>query len=159
MELSSPPPSDRMIRSRVRSWARRSAREVTPTEKSPVAPLEVSVLLTGESGCGKSQLAWVIHHNGPRASRPLVELNCAALPESLVESELFGAVRGAHSTATGPVQGKVAAAAGGTLFLDEVGELPLAAQAKLLQLLQAKTYYPLGSSRPVHAARRWGQSA
>jgi Nif-specific regulatory protein len=116
-----------------------------------VAPLDVSVLLTGESGTGKSQLAQVIHRNGPRASGPFVELNCAALPETLLESELFGAREGAHSTARRALPGKVAAAEGGTLLLDEVSELPPAAQAKLLQLLQSKQYYPLGASEPVRA--------
>lgn len=116
-----------------------------------VAPLNVTVLLTGDSGTGKSQLARIIHDNSPRAGQPFVELNCAALPETLVESELFGAVAGAHSTATRKLDGKVAAADKGTLFLDEIGELSLATQAKLLQLLQAKTYYPLGSPKAVLA--------
>jgi len=116
-----------------------------------VAPLDVSVLLTGESGTGKSQIARVIHDNGPRARQPFIELNCAALPEALVESELFGAHAGAHSTATRKVDGKVSAADGGTLFLDEVGDLALPAQAKLLQLLQSKEYYPLGATKAVQA--------
>ena len=116
-----------------------------------VAPLDVSVLLTGESGTGKSQLARVIHDNGPRAGQPFVELNCAALPESLIESELFGALPGAHSTAARKLEGKVAAAEHGTLLLDEVGELSPVAQAKLLQLLQSKEYYPLGANKAVRA--------
>ncbi len=116
-----------------------------------VAPLDVSVLLTGESGTGKSQIARVIHDNGPRAGQPFVELNCAALPETLLESELFGALPGAHSTATRRIEGKVAAAERGTLFLDEVADLSLAAQAKLLQLLQSKQYYPLGAVQAVQA--------
>jgi Nif-specific regulatory protein len=120
-------------------------------EVSLVAPLDVNVLLTGESGTGKSQIARVIHESGSRASKPMVELNCAALPETLVESELFGAHAGGHSTATVAVTGKVAAAEGGTLLLDEIGELPLAAQSKLLQLLQTKRYYPLGASQPETA--------
>jgi Nif-specific regulatory protein len=116
-----------------------------------VAPLDVNVLLSGESGTGKSQLARLIHENGPRAGRPFIEVNCGALPENLVESELFGALQGAHSTATRRMDGKVAAAENGTLFLDEVGDLCLAAQAKLLQLLQSKQYYPLGSPKPIQA--------
>ena len=116
-----------------------------------VAPLDVSVLLTGDSGTGKSQLARVIHENGRRASHPFVALNCATLPEALVESELFGAMPGAHSTATKKIDGKVAGADHGTLFLDEVGDLSAPAQAKLLQLLHAKEYYPLGATKPVRA--------
>ena len=115
------------------------------------APLDVNVLLTGESGTGKSQLARAIHENGPRASGPFVELNCAAVPATLVESELFGARKGAHSEARADRPGKVAAAENGTLFLDEVAELPLDAQAKLLQLLQSRSYYPLGANDPVEA--------
>jgi len=116
-----------------------------------IAPLDVSVLLTGESGTGKSQLARVIHENSPRAGQPFVDINCGALPETLLESELFGALPGAHSTATRRMEGKVAAADRGTLFLDEVADLSLAAQAKLLQLLQSKQYYPLGATKPVNA--------
>ncbi len=116
-----------------------------------VAPLEVSVLLTGDSGTGKSQLARVIHQSGPRARGPFVEINCAALPDTLLESELFGALPGSHSTATRRIEGKVAAAEGGTLFLDDVGDLSPTSQAKLLQLLQSKQYYPLGSPKPVKA--------
>jgi transcriptional regulator with GAF, ATPase, and Fis domain len=115
------------------------------------APLDVTVLLTGPSGTGKTQLARVLHESGPRARKPFVELNCAALPETLLESELFGAMPGAHSTASRKIEGKVAAAEGGTLFLDEIGELALSAQSKLLQLLQSKEYYPLGATRPVRA--------
>ena len=120
-------------------------------EVSLVAPLDVNVLLTGETGTGKSQIARVIHESGSRAGKPMVELNCAALPETLVENELFGARVGAHSTASTPITGKVAAAEGGTLLLDEIGELPLSAQSKLLQLLQTKQYYPLGASEPETA--------
>ena len=116
-----------------------------------VAPLDITVLLTGESGTGKSQLARVIHDNGPRAAQAFVEVNCGALPENLIESELFGAMPGAHSTATRRIDGKVAAADRGTLFLDEVGDLSVTAQTKLLQLLQSQIYYPLGSARPIKA--------
>jgi Nif-specific regulatory protein len=116
-----------------------------------VARFDVSVLLTGPSGTGKTALARAIHDNSTRADKPFVELNCAALPEALVESELFGAVQGAHSTATKKLPGKLLAAKGGTLFLDEIGELPLLAQSKLLQFLNSKTYYPLGSNTPEEA--------
>ncbi len=115
------------------------------------APLDVSVLLTGPSGSGKSLLARAIHANSRRSTGAFVELNCAALPENLIESELFGALAGSHSEARRNQPGKVAAAEGGTLFLDEIGEVPYAAQAKLLQLLHAKQYYPLGSPQPVQA--------
>jgi Nif-specific regulatory protein len=115
------------------------------------APLDVNVLLLGESGTGKSQLARAIHDNGPRAAGPFVELNCAAIPTTLLESELFGARAGAHAEARRERPGKVAAAEGGTLFLDEVAELPLDSQAKLLQLLQSRSYFPLGAAQPVRA--------
>lgn len=116
-----------------------------------VSPLDVTVLLSGHSGTGKSLVARVIHENSARRSGRFVEVNCAALPEHLVESELFGALAGAHSTAMRRIDGKVTAAERGTLLLDEVTELPLAAQAKLLQLLQSRSYYPLGASRPLPA--------
>ncbi|TMQ08109.1 MAG: sigma-54-dependent Fis family transcriptional regulator [Deltaproteobacteria bacterium] len=111
------------------------------------APLDVHVLMTGPSGVGKTMLANAIHRASRRRSGPFVEINCATLPEALLENELFGAEPGAHSAATrNAVKGKVEAAEGGTLFLDEIAELEPGAQTKLLQLLQSKTYYRLGGT-------------
>jgi Nif-specific regulatory protein len=119
-----------------------------------VAPLPIDVLLTGPTGSGKTAVARVIAQNSAWAAGAFVELNCSAIPEGLAESELFGAEKGAHSTATHRIEGKISAAEGGTLFLDEVGDLPLAVQAKLLQFLQEKTYRPLGSNDLRHANLR-----
>ena len=107
----------------------------------------LTVLLTGETGVGKELVAQALHAASPRAARPLISLNCAALPETLVESELFGHVRGAFSGAVADRRGKFELADGGTLFLDEVGELPLAVQAKLLRVLQGGQLQRLGSDR------------
>ena len=120
-------------------------------QAAQVAPHNVTVLITGPCGTGKTQLARVIHENSRRHGRPFIEVNCAALPEALIENELFGAEPGAHSTATRKIEGKVTAAEGGTLFLDEIGELTLGAQATLLRLLQSKEYSPLGSTRTFAA--------
>ncbi|MFY2558342.1 sigma 54-interacting transcriptional regulator [Corallococcus terminator] len=114
------------------------------------APLDVSVLVSGPSGTGKTQLAQALHENSKRKAGPFMELNCAAIPEGLIESELFGALPGAFPGARRTV-GKVEAAEGGTLFLDEIAEIPLAAQGKLLQLLQSKQYYALASPRLAKA--------
>ncbi|HEY3047225.1 MAG TPA: nitric oxide reductase transcriptional regulator NorR [Polaromonas sp.] len=108
---------------------------------------ELTVLITGETGVGKELVAQALHAASPRAARPLISLNCAALPETLVESELFGHVRGAFSGAVTDRRGKFELADGGTLFLDEVGELSLAVQAKLLRVLQNGQLQRLGSDR------------
>jgi Nif-specific regulatory protein len=112
-----------------------------------VARLDVTVLITGETGTGKSQVARTIHNNSKRAGRPFVAVNCAAIPENLIASELFGARKGAFSSALRDIEGRVSAARGGTLLLDEIGELSLPAQAMLLQFLQTKEYAPLGESQ------------
>jgi len=111
----------------------------------------LTVLLTGETGVGKELVAQALHAASPRAARPLVVINCAALPETLVESELFGHVRGAFSGAVAERRGKFEMADGGTLFLDEVGELPLPVQAKLLRVLQGGQLQRLGSDREHRA--------
>ena len=116
-------------------------------EISVVGNSLLTVLLTGETGVGKELVAHALHAASPRASRPLISLNCAALPESLLESELFGHIRGAFSGAVADRRGKFELADGGTLFLDEIGELSLAAQAKLLRVLQGGQLQRLGSDR------------
>ena len=111
-----------------------------------VAGTDATVLLLGESGTGKSQLARVIHYQSKRAAAPFVEVHCAALPETLLEGELFGHEKGAFTGATQRKPGHLAAADGGTLFLDEIGEITPATQVKLLRFLQERTYVPLGST-------------
>ncbi len=116
-------------------------------EIAVVAGSDLSVLISGETGVGKELVAQAIHSASPRARQPLISLNCAALPDTLVESELFGHVRGAFSGAVSERRGKFELADGGTLFLDEVGELPLAVQAKLLRVLQSGQLQRVGSDR------------
>ena len=112
-----------------------------------VAETDSTVLITGESGTGKEVIARALHYNSPRADRPLVTVNCGAIPEELLESELFGHVRGAFTNAVAHREGRFAAADGGTIFLDEIGDMSPNLQVKLLRVLQEKTFEPVGSSR------------
>lgn len=112
-----------------------------------VAPLNTTVLIHGESGTGKELVARALHEQSPRRQAPLISVNCAAIPESLIESELFGNEKGAFTGAQQLRKGLVEAADGGSLFLDEIGELPLDAQARLLRLLQEKEVRRIGSTQ------------
>ncbi|MCA9266512.1 MAG: sigma-54 factor interaction domain-containing protein, partial [Planctomycetales bacterium] len=134
-----------------------SQNDAAPVAQSPImrellaraeryAASEATVLLTGESGTGKEVLARYIHDSGPRANEPYVRVNCAALPESLIESELFGHDRGAFTGADSERAGRFEIAAHGTLLLDEISEIPPAIQAKLLRVLEEGEYQRVGSN-------------
>jgi DNA-binding NtrC family response regulator len=141
------------------SWRDRYAPQLLGQSKSLLSSLELlrrvaatdcSILLHGETGTGKELAARAIHAASGRGGGPLVAVNCAAIPEQLIESELFGHSKGAYTGAQRERQGRFLAADGGTLLLDEIGELPLAVQGKLLRALQEREIVPLGDDRPVH---------
>ncbi len=114
-----------------------------------IADTDVTVLIRGASGTGKELVANALHYRSPRRTKPLVKMNCAALSQELVESELFGHERGAFTGATARREGKFEAADGGTLFLDEVGDMPLETQAKLLRAIQEKEFERVGGNTPI----------
>jgi DNA-binding NtrC family response regulator len=116
-----------------------------------VAPTQATVLITGESGTGKELAARAIHQASQRSAAPFVALNCAAIPETLLESELFGHEKGSFTGATQARQGKFELASGGTIFLDEIGELPFALQSKFLRVLQERVFERVGGSREIRA--------
>jgi len=116
-----------------------------------VAPTESTVLLTGESGTGKELFARALHGLSPRRAGPFVALNCAAIPETLLENELFGHERGAFTGADRRQPGRFELAQGGTLLLDEIGELPLAVQSKVLRALEERTFERVGGGRTLRA--------
>jgi PAS domain S-box-containing protein len=114
-----------------------------------IGPTDSTVLVTGENGVGKECVVDMLHRESPRYGGPLIKLNCAALPENLIESELFGYTKGAFTGATENRKGKFELADGGTLFLDEIGDLPMSVQVKLLRFLQEKVVQPLGGRHEV----------
>jgi transcriptional regulator with GAF, ATPase, and Fis domain len=119
-----------------------------------VAPTDFTVLIQGESGTGKELVAQAIHFHSCRCHEPFIRVNCAALPEALIESELFGHVRGAFTGAICDRKGRFALADGSTILLDEIGSMPLAVQAKLLRVLQEKQFEPVGSDTTQHVDLR-----
>jgi transcriptional regulator with PAS, ATPase and Fis domain len=116
-----------------------------------VADTTCTILVTGESGTGKELVARAVHKASPRAPKAFVAVNCGAIPEALLESELFGHARGAFTGAHANKVGRIALAEGGTLFLDEIGEMPMSLQVKLLRVLQAREYSPVGDNRTLKA--------
>ena len=114
-----------------------------------VALTDSHVLITGETGTGKELAAQYIHRHSPRRGKPLVTINCAALPDGLLESELFGYERGAFTGATASYSGKLKLADGGTVLFDEIGDMSPYAQAKILRVIETKEVYPLGGSEAL----------
>ncbi len=119
-----------------------------------VAQSNCNVLIRGETGTGKEMVAEAIHYGGPRRSQPLIAVNCAAIPETLMESELFGYEKGAFTDATGAKPGKFEMASGGTLFMDEIGDMSLALQSKILRVIQGRSVERLGGSKSMKVDSR-----
>ncbi len=120
------------------------------TQVEQIAPSTANILITGETGTGKEKIAEAIHALSPRSDHPMIKVNCGALPESLLESELFGHMKGAFTSAYKDHQGRFEMADGGTIFLDEISEMSLSAQVRLLRVLQEGEFERVGSSRPIH---------
>nr|WP_295130756.1 sigma-54 dependent transcriptional regulator [uncultured Roseateles sp.] len=138
-----------------RAWIGQSpAMQALMAQVAAVAPADVNLLITGENGSGKSQLAQAIHRQSARAEGPFISVNMGAIPETLFESEMFGHEKGAFTDARQARIGRFELADGGTLFLDEIGNIPLAQQAKLLQVLEGGQFERLGSARPRRAQVR-----
>src|SRR5437879_1285826 len=115
-----------------------------------VAPTDATILIGGESGTGKELAARAAHRKSPRATKPFVAINCAAIPETLLESELFGYEKGAFTGASAQKKGRLEMADGGVVFLDEIGELAPSLQVKLLRVLQEREFERVGGTRPIH---------
>ena len=148
LTLSRPHPSDREVQEALQAIVGISpAMQALRRRLLKLASADCSVLITGETGTGKECVAQALHRLSPRHAASLVSINCAALPESLLDSELFGYERGAFTGATTSYPGKITLAQGGTLFLDEIGDMPLAAQAKLLRVLETREVFPIGALR------------
>lgn len=114
-----------------------------------ISPINTTVLITGETGTGKELVARAIHHNSPRKHKPFVKIDCSAIPETLIESELFGYMKGAFTDARADKPGKFQLADKGTIFLDEIGNIPLSVQAKLLRIIEEQTFEPLGGVKTI----------
>ena len=122
------------------------ALESVLVEVQRVAPTDSTVLVLGETGTGKELIAHALHYNSPRSKKPFVKVSCAALPDSLIESELFGYEKGAFTGAHARKKGRFELAEGGTLFLDEIGDINLTTQVKLLRVLQEKEFERIGGN-------------
>ena len=119
-----------------------------------VAPTTAPVLILGESGTGKEMVAQALHRRSPQKNGPFIAINCNAIPENLLESELFGHEKGSFTGAHAQRKGHIESAAGGTLFLDEIGELPASVQVKLLRFLQEKRFQRVGGRQEIHSDTR-----
>ena len=119
-----------------------------------ISPINTTVLITGETGTGKELVARAIHHNSPRKHKPFIKIDCAAIPETLIESELFGYKKGAFTDARGDKPGKFQLADKGTIFLDEISNIPLSVQAKLLRVIEEQTFEPLGGVKTIRVDAR-----